>query len=406
MAHLTRAAEKLGRSQSAVTRSVLDLEQFLGVRLFERTATGMAKTREGEVLFRRVRSALDHMAGAGRFLAPNGSSGHGSQNVVPHFLDLDIGNPYVFAFLAVGDHRDIQQAARSLGVAPWTVRKLIADLEGQLATRLFDRAPRGIVYPTDFAQALAKATKRALWEIRAGLDELRSLDGRVEGQVRIGVMSTARSFIVPRAIHRLHERHPRVLVDIFWANYDDLKLALSCGEIDFIVGTLRTEELASADNVAESLLQDRVAVIARAGHPLSRARDVELPDLLRLDWLLPPPHFPLRRWFRSVLESQGLREPPPFIQTASLAILRGVLLESDCVALSTQLQCWHDIVEHGHLAVLPVGALSRAHARHPFHLHLTRRADAVLSPASQALCRLVAEVAREVEGTLGAGSRS
>jgi LysR family transcriptional regulator of gallate degradation len=232
------------------------------------------------------------------------------------------------------------------------------------------------------------------------MDELKSMDGSVEGSVRIGALATARSFIVPRAIDRLHRLHPRVLVHIHWANYDDLQVALNCGDIDFIVGSLRREELGSSDNSANNLMKDRVEVIARADHPLCSASDVSLEELLRLDWILPPPHSPLLAWFRNLLAAEGLKAPMPFIQTASLAILRGVLLESDCVALSTRLQCWHDVVEHGHLAVLPISAFCRSRRDEPFYLHLTRRAEAVLSPAGEALWRMVEVVAAELEPSL------
>lgn len=400
--HLTHAADELGRSQSAITRSISDLEKFLDVRLFERTATGMAKTREGGVLFARVRAAVDHMAAVGGELVRKSPADCDFRRTARHLLDLDIGNSYIFAFLAVCDHRDIQEAARSLNIASSTVRKLVVELERQLGLPLFQRAPRGIVYPTEFAQNIATGMKRALWEIRAGMDELKSLDGCVEGSVRIGVMSTGRSFIVPHAINQLHKVHLRVLVHIYWASYDDLQVALSCGDIDFIVGTLRHEEVGSVDNSATNLVQDRIEVVARAEHPLCNAKDVPLEELLNLDWILPPPNSALRAWFRSLLAVRGLSEPRPFIQTASLAILRGVLLDSDCVALATRLQCWHDLIEYHHLSVLPVRALRRARVEEPFYLHLTRRTGAVLSPAGEALWGAVAKIASEVEARFAA----
>jgi len=60
--HLTRAAERLHLSQPAVSGHVKALESELGVRLFERTSTGMALTTAGSELLehaRRVLSAAD-----------------------------------------------------------------------------------------------------------------------------------------------------------------------------------------------------------------------------------------------------------------------------------------------------------------------------------------------------------
>jgi LysR family transcriptional regulator of gallate degradation len=206
-------------------------------------------------------------------------------------------------------------------------------------------------------------------------------------------MSNARSHIVPRAVDRLRRLHRNVLVDVHWANYTALKVALGCGDIDCIVGALREEDVLTAENTTVKLMDDRAEIVVRADHPLSSARRLSLSELLSLDWILPPPHFPLRILFRKLLEREGLAEPKPFMQTASLAILRGTLLGSDCVALSSRLQCWHDTVEHGLLTALPVDSLSRAQEMLP--LHLTRRANSQFFPAAEEVWKLLIEVARE-----------
>ncbi len=397
MRHLTHAADALRRSQSAVTRSIVGLEDFLGVQLFERTVTGMSPTPAGSILFRRMRSAMDHLARAEVALQTAPASGERTVPDAHNFLRLEVSNATLFAFLAVCDQRDVRRAASSLGIALSTARKSIHELEQQMGARLFEREPRGAVRPTPTAETLAKHVKRALWEIRAGLDELAGIDGRIAGPARIGVMSTARSVVVPRAIDRLHQQHPEVVASVYWGNYADLKSALSCGDIDFIVGTLRAEEVESAEHDAIALAQDEVVIAARAQHPLASSTGVNLGELLRLDWILPPPHFQLRKWFRAQLGIHGFIEPKPFIETASLAIFRGSLLESDCVALSTRLQCWHDLVQHGLLSAIPVTGLAQAQRHAPFHLHLTKRAGVTLSPPANALYLAVADVAKELQ---------
>jgi LysR family transcriptional regulator of gallate degradation len=55
---VTSAAVRLGVSQPAVNRSLRNLEQRLGLRLFDRTAQGMIPTAAGEALIRRAKLAL------------------------------------------------------------------------------------------------------------------------------------------------------------------------------------------------------------------------------------------------------------------------------------------------------------------------------------------------------------
>lgn len=56
LGNLTRAAEELGYTQSAVSRIVADLEQAWGVRLLIRSRTGVALTTAGEDLLPRLRA--------------------------------------------------------------------------------------------------------------------------------------------------------------------------------------------------------------------------------------------------------------------------------------------------------------------------------------------------------------
>ncbi len=58
----TRAAAKLGSSQSALSHTIRRLEERLGVRLLTRTTRSVAPTEAGERLMRTVRPAFDEIA--------------------------------------------------------------------------------------------------------------------------------------------------------------------------------------------------------------------------------------------------------------------------------------------------------------------------------------------------------
>src|SRR6201993_2554674 len=57
----TRAAAKLGVSQSALSHTVRDLEDRLGLRLLTRTTRSVAPTEAGERLLRTVGPRLDEI---------------------------------------------------------------------------------------------------------------------------------------------------------------------------------------------------------------------------------------------------------------------------------------------------------------------------------------------------------
>ncbi|MEO1610750.1 MAG: LysR family transcriptional regulator [Pseudomonadota bacterium] len=67
---LTVAAERLGRTQSAISVQLRKLEADLGVALFERARSGMRLTAEGRALMPKARSVLDEVRSVGDFFAP------------------------------------------------------------------------------------------------------------------------------------------------------------------------------------------------------------------------------------------------------------------------------------------------------------------------------------------------
>jgi DNA-binding transcriptional LysR family regulator len=60
--NIHRAADELHMTQPAASKQVKDLEEMLGVRLFERLPRGMAPTIYGETMIRHARMALNSLA--------------------------------------------------------------------------------------------------------------------------------------------------------------------------------------------------------------------------------------------------------------------------------------------------------------------------------------------------------
>jgi DNA-binding transcriptional LysR family regulator len=58
---MAKAAERLGVTQSAVSQMIAELEQELGVRLFDRSSRGVEATAYGQVLIRRGKAAFDEL---------------------------------------------------------------------------------------------------------------------------------------------------------------------------------------------------------------------------------------------------------------------------------------------------------------------------------------------------------
>lgn len=90
--HLTRAAEALHLTPSAVSASVRKLEEFHNVRLFDRVGRGLSITAEGRLFLEEARAALGRMRAAESFLSELGGLRRGtlsvaaSQTIANHWL--------------------------------------------------------------------------------------------------------------------------------------------------------------------------------------------------------------------------------------------------------------------------------------------------------------------------------
>lgn len=376
---LTDVAETLGRSQQTISHSIKDLEEELGVCLFERTSLGATPTREALVLGKRVRQALQHLAQArAAAIRPERS---GCAPIGLRIWDFNVSNQQVFIFLALCEQREAKRVAAKLNLDVSAVRKAVRTLEAQVGHALFEKAARGFLIPTEFAELLARQMQLALWEVRAAMDELTSLDGTIQGEIVIGTSPHAHPMLLPRIVSRLHVKCPKLKLTLRNDSYDNLERALSCREIDFILGSERSQPT-SPDVVAHPLLTDRLEILARADHPLAAAQLADIRLYLQCAWVLPPPHVPMRQRFSESLRNAALIEPEPAFETGDREIIRGLLRGTDCLALALRCESAHEI-SHGGLCFLPRPAELEGLLNTPVALHITHPVAATRSPSAQ-----------------------
>jgi LysR family transcriptional regulator, regulator for genes of the gallate degradation pathway len=379
---VTRAAKCLNRSQTSVTKSIHDLENQLGIELFDRSSKGVTLTAYGECLLPRAQEAADAFAKARELVAPASMQQSSS---TARFFRMDVSDKWLDAFLATVEHQNIASAAEHMGLTPAAISSSLRKLEDTLHTILFERTPNATI-PSAFGQSLAKYVKLARSHLRSARDELAGLQGVKRGRIAVGTLPFVRTIIVPRAITGLLEEHPYLDVSTMEGAYDDLIAALRCGDIDLVVGALRGAA-ADADLLEEAVLDDSLATVVRAGHPLVARQGLHWQDLLEYQWILPRAATPTRSIFEQMLAEKGLAVPSHVIETSSLVMLRGLLLESDRITVVSRHQVRFE-EQTGLLAALhfDLGGTDRP-------IGITRRRNSSLSPAATLLADQIRRVA-------------
>ena len=384
---ITRAAKSLNRSQTSVTKSLHDLEHQLGVELFDRSSKGVSLTAFGECLLPRAREAAEAFAMT-RELVPPAAMQQSSSTA--RFFRMDVSDKWLDAFLATSEHQNIASASEHLRLTPAAISSSLRKLEDTLHTVLFERTPNAVI-PSAFGQSLANYVKLARSHLRHACDELAGLQGVNTGRLTIGTLPFVRTIIVPRAINGILGEHPYLDVSTVEGPYDDLVAALRCGDIDLMVGALRGSAV-DKDLKEEMILDDNLSAVVRAGHPLLNKQVLQWQDLLRYQWVLPRHGTPTRALFEAAIVDHGLTVPPHVIETSSLVMLRGLLLESDRVTILSR----HQIRFEEQTDLLAALSFELSGSGRP--IGLIFRKNGSLSPAAMLFAEEVRVVAAEFNG--------
>jgi LysR family transcriptional regulator of gallate degradation len=392
---ISRAAESLYRAQSAVSRSIQELETLLKVDLFERKSSGMLPTVFGQALLFRARRAAQEFKLARDELASRIRRAGGSLNAPVFDMLFNENRLLVFVTLAESGH--MRSVASVLGISQPAVSGAITELESTLGIALFARTVKGMLI-NDAGEILMLRTKRALAELRHVEADIAALHGKTQGLVTIGSHPLSRTVILPSAIAKVMVAHPHVCVSTVEGRTEDLAAGLRSGDLDFILGTLRPGQ-SSSDVIDTPLMTDKMSVFVRTGHPLTRLPKVSIGDLMQAQWILPAKRTPTRELFDLSFGQMSGSPPKNAIETSDLSVLRSLLLNSDLItALSPQ-----QLDFERRLGVLEV--LDFEFEKSERVIALTQRAKSHPSPGAVALMGAIMEVVRELEDSHVAQSR-
>ena len=360
---VSSAAKRVFLSQPAITQALAKLEALIGTALFLRKSTGMFLTEAGELLRYRVDRALSTLERGATRAARGG--GKTRQDGFEHFDQL-LTSVQLRAFLALCETGNYSWAARNLGVSRPSVHRAINDLERISGLTLFLKTARGFE-PTQAGEQFRQRVQLAFAELGQGMEEIDALLGHDSARIAIGSLPLARSFILPKAINDLSAVRPDVRVNVLDGSYRDLLHALRYGEIDLLIGALRDPVLVD-DVVQEELFVDKLAIVARAGHPLSGKPGIYVEALARFPWVTPAQNIPTREHFDALFRDAGYSPPERLVETSSLILIRGILLGSDRLTIISRHQIAREL-EAGILTALdfdldgsdrPIGIARRA----------------------------------------------
>lgn len=338
---ISGAAHRVHLSQPAVTQAIAKLEAQVGVALFERTTEGLLLTEPGDLFRLRAERAIQHIEegtrpSARRGQKQTGGSGGGTAGG----FGRRITAAQLRALLAVAKTGSFSRGARLIGMSQSALYRMARSLEKDAGVELFEVVSRGVVL-TRSADRLARHAALAFEELEQALEDIAAWSGRDTARVRIGTLPLARTYLLPHAINAFLDERPDAYLSVVDGPYDTLVDALRYGEIDMLIGALRAPE-AVADIEQQALFEDRLALVARPDHPLAARAEITLEDLSDFSWIVPRPGAPTRTNFEGMFKSSPELRPTHVVEASSLILIRGILTESDAVALISAHQIRHE----------------------------------------------------------------
>jgi LysR family cyn operon transcriptional activator len=161
-------------------------------------------------------------------------------------------------FLAVAATQHMTRAAEQLHVTQSTLSHQIRQLEELLGTVLFDRVGRGIQL-TQAGEVFRSFAQRALKEIEDGAMALSELDQLVRGHLRIGVIHTFNSTLIPPVMSEFVTTYPKVHVTVEELTALKIEQSIVDGDIDLGIAfaPCTYEEIES-----EALFDEELVLIA------------------------------------------------------------------------------------------------------------------------------------------------
>ena len=187
-------------------------------------------------------------------------------------------------FEAVARHLSFSRAAEEMHLTQPAVSMQVRQLEDMVGLPLTEQIGKKI-FLTAAGEEVARHARLVALQLRAAEESLAAIKGVRGGELRIGVVSTAKYF-APRLLTEFRASHPGVELKLGVHNRGTIVHQLANNEIDLAIMGRPPLEF---ETVAERFAPHPLVIIATAEHALAGKKHIDLPDLARDTFLIREP---------------------------------------------------------------------------------------------------------------------
>lgn len=229
--------------------------------------------------------------------------------------------------LTLAEHERVTEAAAALHLTQPALSRVLARVEDELGTRLFERDARGVR-----ANPHGRLVLEAAREVTARYDRLvRELNALLDpdsGTVRLAFLDSMGTSLVPRILHDFREHAPHVRISLRQEPGHEILRDLAAGVSELAIISPRPP----GEHGWLPLQRQRLALVVPSGHRLAGRRRVRLEELAEEDFVTVPPGFGFRALVDELFAAAGV-VPRVAFESGDLATIEGLVGSGLGVAL-------------------------------------------------------------------------
>lgn len=192
---------------------------------------------------------------------------------------------HVQVLMHLAELGSVQRTADAIGMTQSSVTQMLANLEGLVGVRLFERHARG-VRPTPACADLLPVARQLMAGVANSAEVIAAQQRQGQSQVRLIGSAAAIHGLLATELPRFCDRHPEIQVQLREAEGEDQLLAIARGEVDLVA--CRQPGVIPEGWAFQPVRGDAFVIVARPAHGLARRRVLRQEDLLGATWLTVP----------------------------------------------------------------------------------------------------------------------
>ncbi|MGW7070586.1 LysR family transcriptional regulator [Streptomyces sp. NPDC054855] len=299
----------------------------------------------------------------------------------------------------VAERGSLTAAAEALSMTTSAASQQMSLFEREAGQPLIERLPRG-VRPTAAGAALVERGRAIRREMQAAEADLEAFGHLDRGVVTLGSFPTASASLLPLALTRFRRAHPQVRTVVRAGVLAQLREMLHIGEVELsLLWDYDWNRVDDDQLILTPLLEDPTVLVVPTSSPLVSSDHVRLSDLADQEWIIRAENHPVADVLRRACRQAGF-EPRIAYASHDYQEAQAMVAAGLGLALAPRLALTN---RRSDVRLLPLSPTVTARSPQEQaagevppvrRILLARSAQRAVTPAAQAMARVLHTVAR------------